>query len=69
MVVPYRYIYGGPIGRTMSLFSRNDLYATISSFFMTVANIDATVANIYALVANLYAGSARGATRPRRPDL
>ena len=62
-------IYGGPIGRAMSLFSRNDLYATISSFCMTVANINAVVANIYVSVANFYVSSARGATCPRRPDL
>ena len=33
------YTYGGPIGLAMRLFSRHDVYASITSFYAAVANI------------------------------
>ena len=43
-------MYGGPIGRAMRLFLRDDLYATTHNFYATVANLDALVTTLDAIV-------------------
>ena len=45
--------YGGPLGRAMRLFLRDDLYATTPNFYAMVAYLDALITNLNATVSIL----------------